>query len=248
MKAAEIRMHPDWSDCSDSNSLEMIGNWIIDINQLAVFDFQMLNKLLKDYARLLPSDLNSVAADKVSEAVAALQRVDIFNQKLTHMKVLHSLANGIAISGSELEWHRYVTFIFRLNYFQAVVASFEFDAIVSSIRESMNKLYGFILKSSNVDFSGADYFAHHHLIVRKLTLLTSVLCDLFDKHAQPRMILESPPQERLLQIENIYTNESERFVLMWLIGNTHGTSADLLARYTARYEENVDDNGGVELF
>src|SRR5690606_1281710 len=114
----------------------------------------------------------------------------------------------------------------------------------------LGNFHSHLTKPTDNNHTSADYFRHNDLIVRKLTVLISVFSDL-SKNQTPETKPDSKTREALLSIQEIYTIESERFVLQWLINNTHSDEKSLFEEYNSRFykEENlnvaVDD---IELF
>ena len=238
-----------------NTTIALIGKWIKEIIDAAMIDFQMLSSLLKDYDKLFDARTAPEAAERISQSVQELQCMDIFIQKLEHLSRLNGILCReefpVPKTVNDNNWDLYSSVVIRLNYFQSIAATYDFTSLVSNLKKHLNEFHCHIMKVPSISFSDADYFRHNDFIVTKLSLLTSILSELSKKCLHAGVEVDAAMRERISKIETIYSIESERYVLLWFIGNNQGTEAELLAQYSNRFYDDTNqpvDNNNIELF
>lgn len=235
--------------------IELIRYTLTEVINDAMTDFLMLTTTLKEFTRLASGADQKEASSRLSEAVKSLQSMDAFIQKLHHMIKVNEMVtcNESSIPGAGRGWGWSIdqSLILKLNHFQAIAASHDFASIVSSLKQNLNRFQAQIMNVSTVAFSNSNYFKHNDIIETKLDLIATELKELSVKWISGVSETDGETEERLRQIQKLYSIESERFVTEWLVNNPQGTDTQLMSayrdRFDAKQEADIVENT-IELF
>ena len=148
-------------------------------------------------------------------------------------------------NGQESTYVDHANFIFKLNCLQVIIAADEFKKKVAELRKSLHVLHDHIIKVTRLEFNVNDYFKHFTKIEEQLILLINQ-CDAITLERA----IESPLNPEVIQqgmkLAGLYTMDSERLVLYWLLNNLNGQPEEM--KQTYMIETFNQDGPEIELF
>lgn len=228
--------------------IEDIASMVRDILDIAQVDFIMVGSIFKKYNQFTEPSMSVQDNTRVSMSVKDLQYMDIFSQKLEHITrlnraILEANKND-KNHGSHTADH--ATFIFKLNHFQAAIASDEFLMNVEALIQNLRDLHDHIISVTQLDFHESAYFRRLHEIQEKLEHVKHTLFEIQTERYHEAPISVSHIESEMKKIFNVYTMTNERFILLWLLKNPEATVDELLKQCKEDGYEQVDEE--IELF
>lgn len=207
-----------------------------------IHDAQCVGLALKQYACAGTTTID------VSDSVKELQKIDIFVQKLAHIKRLHEIAVEHGKQGetaSAINRDRYYSALCQLNGLQATAAAYDYHTIVTTLTDHLDAIRG--IRTS--DLSTAPYFKNRNSVADAMSRLSAAFSNSARAEHHSRDI-DAETWKALDEARHLYSMESERFVLDWLMSNTEGTSAEMLEQYSNLHTAGVAEGvgGDIELF
>jgi hypothetical protein len=199
-------------------TLDDIGRALLQAIALATQDFLLVHALYKDcYESPHPGLRNAIAVSGIAED---LQYVDILKQKTEHVLALHrKLADDTsfqALSGA----------ILKLNLYQIRLADFDFNCTVETIQSKIKSLRQMITDTLGAESMNKEYFRHTFSVSGAMQKAGAQLLSIVSQ-----CVLLPASDLMTLPISSLYSMESERFVLRWVVENRCGSYDDLLREY-----------------
>jgi hypothetical protein len=192
-----------------------------DIVTRATDDFISLGKRLRELAEAKP---------EIAMAITEMQRIDVFVQKMTHIRNAHQYAFGEAIDDSALTTMQQCylrCLIHRLNSLQTVAATVDFSEILKALAVHLEKLFPVAGDRRN---SAETYFPGSYTILEALDRLARAFTTL--AHAcLPPVPVDAELYHEVNTLASMYSMESERFVLRWLLENEADMDGQLCEAY-----------------
>jgi cell fate (sporulation/competence/biofilm development) regulator YmcA (YheA/YmcA/DUF963 family) len=218
--------------------------WIVEV---AMIDFLMVSSVFTKYKQAATSSSTEEEPSKISNSVRALQYMDIFSQKLTHITKLNEALDEASLQAPSAAEDRpcdHANFIFKLNHLQSLVAGYDFTLSVSDIKKDLHDLHSHIVEVTQLNFNKSDYFKRIKQIDEQIEKLIILLREM----ARDR-IVESPihpsVNKQVFKITNLYTMSSERYVLLWLLDNLEAEAHEIMDAYKKIADKREEE---VELF
>ena len=211
--------------------MKEVRSRITVILELAQTDFLAVNDIFRKCHA--DADLHPAMASRISDSIKFLQYMDTLTQKMNHIVTLNQAlmeAEPLPLVGGTPDDDP-VEFIFRLNYFQALVAHNEFLSTIDTVKQLISELNREYNLEKIICSSGRKAFHNLELEESNMNLLLLALHSIYTERRDEHRNSICQTSD-VSTVTRVYTMNSERMVLDWLQTHPHDHASELLRIYS----------------
>lgn len=231
MTEPEITLTLRWNIKNCRTRMMEIKKRIILLQQVVQVNFPLINEIIRGCEK--SKELQATMAGRLSDATRLLRYIDTLTQKLTHIMVINQALMDVKIRrikwDPSIEKEDSAEFIFRLNYCQARIANYEFLYVINTLQQISEEL-GSINQSARTTFVLRKPFKNLKKGCANFGFLLNALRSLHADRVEEKLHAVYVSSD-IPQLFRLYSLNSERLVLQWLLTDPTDDVEGLLQEY-----------------
>ncbi len=246
MERQEITFTLKWDITKHKTKMKEIRRQITLLLQCAQTDFSLVTESIRQCSTM---DLHPAIASRISDVTRFLQYMDTLTQKLNHIilinqalmdaKVMRTTSDDCFLNMDS------AAFLFRVNYFQARMAQREFLSTTHTLEHIIEEIVRADAIRSMRTPCLSEAFSNLKKGEANMDFLLRALHIIYTERSEEHHPVVCPSTD-VEKITGLYTMNSERLILDWLLTHADNNVDELLQVYACNEFDQMEEQ--TELF